>query len=304
VNIAGIGQSSIDYIGFIEKYPPEDTKCEVSQWHISGGGPVPTALVALSRFGMSTRFMGKIGSDEAGKIIKDGLIKEKINITYLIEQEGAHSQIAFIVVNKNNGKRTIFWSKTTAQPFKKDDLSVSFLDKINFLHLDGYEIELSVEAAYRARQQSIPVMLDAGRMRDDLYNLIPLCDYVVCSEQFSYVFGRNDHETTLSELLKMGVKTATVTLGVQGSLTASNREKFSHLAYPVDVVDTTGAGDIFHAGYIYGLLKNWSLKETVSFASAVSALNCRQIGGRGVIPTITQARSFMKKARTLSQVST
>lgn len=300
MNIAGIGQCSIDYVGEINTYPPEDTKCEVPVWHIFGGGPVPTALAALSRFGAHTRFMGKIGNDEAGKLVRKGLEEERIDVTAMVEQKGARTQTAFIVVNKNDGTRTIFWSKTTAPPFVKEDFSPSFLKDVNFLHLDGYYCEIAVEAAHSAREQSIPVMLDAGKMRDHLYKLIPLCDYVVCSEQFSLGFARNNHETTLKELRKMGVKTATVTLGIKGSLTASEDEFFYQPPYATDLVDTTGAGDVFHGGYIYGLLKGWPLKETVRFASAAAALNCSQLGGRGGIPTVDTARDFMKKNRTLS----
>ena len=299
MNIAGIGQCSIDYVGMIDSYPPEDTKCEVSQWHIFGGGPVPTALVALSRFGAHTRFMSKIGSDEPGKLVKAGLEQEKVDVTHIVEQKGSRTQTAFIVVNTHDGKRTIFWSKTTAQPFFRKDFSPSFLKDIHFLHLDGYHPEIALEAAACARKLSIPVMLDAGKMRDHLHKLIPLCDYVVCSEQFSSQFGKSDHEKTLKELRTMGVKTTTVTLGIKGSLTASENEYFHQPSYKVDLVDTTGAGDVFHGAYIYGLLKKWPLKEIVTFASAAAAVNCSQLGGRGGIAAVDSILDFMKKARTV-----
>jgi ribokinase len=116
--VSGFGQTSLDYISVVEKYPEEDIKYEVSGWNRQGGGPVPTALVTLSRLGVNAKFMGFIGDDEAGQFIRNALAAEKVNIEHLIKIKNALSQIAFVIVNKKNGKRTIFYSKISKKPEK------------------------------------------------------------------------------------------------------------------------------------------------------------------------------------------
>ncbi len=292
--VAGIGQCSLDNLAFIDTYPSEDMKCEVTPWLAQGGGPVATALVALSRLGVSTRFMGLVSDDSTGQIIISELVREGVDISFMVKVPGYQSQLAFILVNRENGRRTIFWSRPTFGNLKGDNISDSFFSGVDMLHLDGLMLEAAIEAATAAKLKNIPVMLDVGTLRDGTEQLLPLCDYIVCSEDFSTSYCEN-HTTTLKNLLAAGAKAATVTLGQKGSITATADKYFHFPACKIKPVDTTGAGDVFHGGYIYGLLSGWPIEEVIKFATALAAAKCLKLGGRTGIPDIIEITEFMKK---------
>lgn len=155
--------------------------------------------------------------------------------------------------------------------------------------------DISLYAAKRAKTLNIPIMLDAGRMRPGMLDLARLSDYVVTSEEFAKDIGwQLTQAALLKEKEKLGVKVLTITLGEKGSITISNDEFIQLSAFRVKAVDTTGAGDVFHGGYIYGLLNKWSLKDAVTFASALAAIKCAKIGGRIGIPGLSEVKKFLK----------
>jgi ribokinase len=141
-------------------------------------------------------------------------------------------------------------------------------------------------------------MLDAGHIRDGMLELVSLCDYVVGSEEFARELVGTDDPSfpgkAIDAIHSYGVGTVTITLGDRGSMTSSEDELFHTPAFPVSAVDTTGAGDVFHGGYIYGLLQNWNIRDITTFASAFAAMKCRKLGGRAGIPDLDEVRSFLE----------
>ncbi|MEW6600805.1 MAG: PfkB family carbohydrate kinase [Nitrospirota bacterium] len=297
MKVAGLGQCSLDNLFLIDSFPEADTKIEVIDWTTAGGGPVATALVSLSRLGVRCCFHGITGDDEAGIKIRDSLKAESVDTEGLLARTRSLSQVAFIAVEQASGRRTIFWKRPSAAPLKPDELPDSFLDHADFLLIDGLMTEASFYAARKARKMNIPVMLDAGRMREGMIELARMCDYVVASEQFGRELvsgsGPFDPEEAVRLMNPSGAKASTITLGSKGSITITGNEIFRTPAFNVDVVDTTGAGDVFHGGYIFGLLKKWDIKEVLRFASAFAALKCRRPGGRAGIPTLRETEDFM-----------
>jgi sulfofructose kinase len=293
--VTGIGQCSLDHLALIDIYPPADTKKEILELHEQGGGPVATALVALSRWGVKCRFHGVVGDDDAGKKIQLSLIEEGVAVSGLVVRKKAVSQVAFIAIEKETATRTIFWRSPGGRLLQPEELGADFLDGSALLLLDGLMKDVSIYAAEKAREYGIPIMLDAGRLRAGMPDLMKLSDYVVASEEFARDLGWDPcRETLLREREKLGVKVLTVTLGERGSMTASSDNDYIEIpAFQVHAVDTTGAGDVFHGGYIYGLLKNWSIKETVTFASAAAAMKCAKIGGRYGIPRLSEVKEFL-----------
>ncbi len=299
MTVTGIGQCSLDYLALMDKYPAVDTKKEILELHEQGGGPVATALVALSRWGVKCRFYGIIGDDHEGKKILRSLVDEGVSVPGLVLREKTASQVAFIAVEKDTAKRTIFWRRPTGRPLQPEELGADFLDDSALLLLDGLMGEVSLYAAKRAKDCGVPVMLDAGRLRAGMTELLKLADYVVASEEFAKDIGLDPcRETLLRERKNLGLKILTITLGERGSITASSENEYIEMpAFRVHAVDTTGAGDVFHSGYIYGLLRNWSLRETVAFATAAAAMKCTRIGGRYGIPGLSEAKEFLIERR-------
>lgn len=297
MKVVGLGQCALDHTFIIDSFPQPDTKKEVLDWQISGGGPVATALVSLARLGIQCSFYGITGDDEAGDKIRNSLETEGVDVSGLITRPDSFSQTAFIAVEQLTGKRTIFWKRPSALPLKPDELPDNFLNDADFLLVDGLMSEASASAVKRAREQNIPAMLDAGRVRDGMVGLAHLCDYVVCSEEFAREFAAHpdgfDPDRALLTMKDFGAKAVTITLGEKGSITIAEGNIFRTPAFAVKAVDTTGAGDVFHGGYMYGLAQGWELKQVVRFSSAFAALKCRKPGGRAGIPGLDEVQAFL-----------
>jgi sulfofructose kinase len=294
MHVTGLGQSSLDYLCLVDGYPDVDTKKEVLEWYEQGGGPVATALVALSRLGVPCHFHGIVGDDDAGRKIRQSLLDEGVGVKGLVQREKSSSQMAFIAIEKSSAKRTIFWRRPSGEALSPDELGQDFLRDSDFLLLDGLMMDASFAAAKKARLMNIPVMLDAGSARPGMPELARLCDYIVASEGFAAGLGwKLTPEGLLKETGSLGVKALTITRGARGSFTVSGDQSVEMPAFKIEAVDTTGAGDVFHAGYIYGLLQGWDLERVVRFASAIAAMKCMRIGGRQGIPGLTAVMQFL-----------
>ena len=292
--VIGLGQATIDFLGVIPSFPAPDSKCELSSLTMQGGGPVATALVTLSRLGIRTAMVGMVGDDDFGLSIRDGLAKEGVDVSRLEVAGGGRSQAAFIAVHPDTGQRTIFWHpglETDLDPARVDPL---FIAQADLLHVDGLKLKASLAAARAARRAKVPVVFDAGTLREGYLELVSLTDYLICSEKFFLDFhAGQDIRHGLSRLLALGPRQAVVTVGPGGSYGFDGRIWHHQPAWRVKVVDTTGAGDVYHGAYMYGLLKRWDMPACMGFASATAALKCGQIGGRSGIPNLTQIRELM-----------
>jgi ribokinase len=294
--VTGIGQCSLDYLAVVDSYPSVDTKKEVLHWEEQGGGPVATALVALSRLGIRCMFHGIIGDDEPGSKIRRSLITDGIGVEGLIERDHAASQVAFIAIDEKTGTRTIFWKRPSGEELRPDELGSPFLHQSNFLLLDGLMKDVSLFAAKKANSLKIPVMLDAGRLREGMVDIARSSDYIIASEEFAKDLGWDgDPEILRKNLASLGSGVITITLGKRGSITYLNNEMIHIPAFDVETVDTTGAGDVFHGGYVFGLLNGWNVEDTVRFASAMAAMKCTKIGGRAGIPTFEGVIQFLSE---------
>ncbi len=300
MRVVGIGQCSWDYLAMVDSFPDNDTKAEVSDWQEQGGGPVATALVTLARLGIPCDFHGVVGDDPEGEKIRESLHNEGIGISGLVRREQALSQKAFIAIEKRSAKRTIFWERPSGMPLLPAELPEYPFDDCCFLLLDGLMSEISLFATEKARDLGIPVMLDAGKVRPGMLETAGLCDYLVASEQFARDLGWTGTPADFQQQAKeLGAPVVTITLGAQGSITFRNSEIITTPAFQVKALDTTGAGDVFHGAYIFGLLRGLDLADTIRFASAVAAMKCRHIGGRSGIPDIPEALRFLTESGTI-----
>ena len=293
--VVGLGQCCIDYLGAVTDYPAINEKEEVNNLTIQGGGPVATAMVTLSRLGASTAFIGKISDDYFGDLIKGGFTSEFVNIDHIIVEKDKRSQFAFIVIEKETGKRTVLWSRATVTPLRSEEINRGVINTAKVLLLDGLMKEGSMVAAGYAREAGVTIVVDAGSMRESVLELVNLSDYFIASEDFARQFSHgNDPKAAAMELLGLGAKTVIVTLGEKGSICVTPESYFYQPAFKIEVVDTTGCGDVFHGAFIFGLIQNWDLNETMRFASATAALKCREIGGRTAIPDLRDVEEFLE----------
>ncbi len=291
----GLGQCSLDEIAVVSDFPAEDSKPEAKELLTQGGGPVATALVTLARFGVTSNFMGVIGDDDAGMAIKKGLIAEGISTKGLITRKGTTSQRACIIVNIGNSSRTVIWQRASATPLAPAEIRTELIKNASILLLDGLMKDASLAAAEFAKDSGVPILLDAGSMRPGMMELAKVSDYIVASESFARAVASSPVKA-LKELraLNPQAKAITITLGKEGSITCAKGKRIFREAYKINVIDTTGAGDVFHGGFAYAVINGWTIEKTIEFASAVAALKCQQPGGRTAIPTVKKALKLTK----------
>ncbi|MFC2140297.1 carbohydrate kinase family protein [Candidatus Auribacterota bacterium] len=285
IQVLGLGQCSLDYLGKVPLYPPPDIKCEFKGLTIQGGGPVATALVALSRWGISCSFMGVVGDDYFGESIKTALTGEGIDTKGLLVRQGYSSQFAFIVAEPKIARRTIFWQQPTGKPIQPEKIDESFFTGVNLFHTDGLFTEASIAAAKMAQKKGIPVMVDAGSMREGMLELAMHSDYFITSKIFAQaLIQKDDFVGVCHKLASLGPKVVGVTLGEKGYVALSGDQLIKGPAYEVDAVDTTGCGDVFHAGVVYGVLSGWKIEKSLRFAAWSAAQVSLHLGGRTGIP--------------------
>jgi len=293
-DVVGLGICAVDYLCRLPHYPHLDEKTELTEFSMQGGGPVPTALVTLARLGAKVSYLGKVGDDEGGRFVKESLEREGVDSHGLVVSSGDRTPRAFVWIDGSSGLRSISADRTGLRNLQPKEISQDLIASGRYLLIDGKETEAALRAARWSRQSGAEVVLDVGSRRDKMEQLLGLTDYLVVSESFALQFGETAAEEAAARFLfGFGPKVVVVTLGHKGSVCLSREGLFRQRAFTVPVVDTTGAGDVFHGAFLYGLLRDWKLRRTVRFASAVAAIKCGKMGGQVGIPTLVQTEEFL-----------
>ncbi len=294
-DVVGLGYTATDYLTIVPRLPELDSKLEARCLSIQGGGPVATALVTVRRLGHRPLYIGKVGDDDFGRFMLSELQRERVDVTHVVCEKGSTSQFAFIMVDESEGHRTIVWTRGSVSTLRRGEANLAPLERCRCLLLDDLETEAGLEAAGRARELGVPIVLDAGSLRQGMDELIPLCDYVVGSKRFGEQYaGNEDPLSAAKRIHEMTGRTTVITAGQLGSFCASPDGSFRQEAFRVKAVDTTGAGDVFHGAFVVGILRGWELGRVLEFSSAVAAMKCTQLGGRPGIPDFEQTIEFLK----------
>lgn len=298
IKVVGLGQASVDFLGRTSSFPRENEKSELQNLQRQCGGPASTALVTLARLGIRTSFLGSVSDDFFGQEIVRGLQKEGVDFSFLTIRSGHTSQFAFIAISPPNASRTIFWHRGSVPPLKREEVRLAHFPRARILHVDGLMLEPSIEAARQAREMGWTVVMDGGTMREGSPDLVRLVDILVASEDFAraLVGPRAPMEKALEAITRMGAGKAVITLGAKGSIGSEEGKIIFQRSFPVEAVDTTGAGDVYHGAYIYGVLQGWDMAASMRFASAAAAMKCCSIGAREGIPRLEEVLNFMEQA--------
>jgi len=296
-DVVGMGLNSVDFLSLVSRYPESNSKTEILRFERSGGGQVATALVALSRWGIKTKYIGKVGSDELGQISLESLQQEGVDVSSVTTEPDTPTQLGNIIVEATSGDRTILWRRDKRLMFREGELRKEEVCSGKLIHLDGHDIRSAIQCARWAKEEGIPTVIDIDKVESLTPELIRDINFVVTSSRFPSLFtGISDREKALLELQRHTRGFLCTTLGPEGAIALVDGEILYAHGFQVDVVDTTGAGDVFHGGFIYGLLQNWEVTEILRFANAVAALKCRALGGRRGIPSLGEVLKFLKAA--------
>jgi sulfofructose kinase len=293
VDLVGVGLNATDTLIPLQNYPTRGSKVEYSSSSILPGGQVASTVVACQHWGMRTRYVGKLGEDDAAALHHEAFARAGVE-TQIITVPGGASPHSLILVD-SDGERTVLCRRDDRLILKPSDLNRDWIVNARALHVDGYDTAAATVAASWARDAGIPVIADLDELYPGVEQLLENIDYLIVSRDFPCrLMSEPNLERALEQMQRRyGCTLTAATLGPEGVLAWNGKELHHSPAYCVSVADTTGAGDIFHAGFIYGLLQNWPLDRQLDFACAAAALNCMSVGARGGIHTVDKIEDLM-----------
>lgn len=294
---AGFGLNAVDHLVVVPEYPAFDTKMRLLEHKQSAGGQTATAMVSLQRLGLQTAYAGRFGSDPEGKFGLKSLLDEGVNCDFAEVIEDANNQIAFITIDARSGERTIVWDRDDRLAYRAEEAPAGFGSLGRVLHLDAHDPPACVRVAKDAKESGTIVSADIDNVYEGLPALLPLIDILIGSKEFPHrVTGITDERAALIELhQRYGCAIVGMTIGAAGAVVYCDGEFINSPGYraPGGCRDTTGAGDAFHAGFLYGFLTGEDLETSLKFGNAVAAMKCSALGARTALPTRSELQIFL-----------
>ncbi len=293
-DVVGIDMPCVDFAVNVDHFPDPNGGERIRELSWQGGGKVATGLVAAARLGAGCAVLGAVGNDSYGRFCDKDFIRHGIDTKHLLKREGRTTSLSLVLSNRETMGRAIIYNLGTAEKLEKNELAVDYLKNARYLHLAMLD-DVAVEAARIAREAGVKVFLDADSYSDELGDFIPMVDVFVASEfVYEAMFQDRDYEANCRKVMERGPEIVVFTFGEKGCVGLSREGYFELPAYRVEVVDTVGAGDVYHGAFLAGLLKGWTVEKTAQFSSAVSAIKCTRIGGRAAIPDMETVMRFME----------
>ena len=284
----GFGLNAVDHLIVVPEYPAFDTKVQLTEHVQAAGGQTASAMVGLQRLGMKTAYAGRFGSDPEGTFGLATLRDEGVDVEFAEVVVGARNQIAFIIIDKRNGERTIIWDRDEKLAYRAIEAPVALASRGRVLHIDAHDPPACTSLAKVAREAGTIISADIDSIYDGLPELLPLVDILVSSSEFpKRLTGITDERASLVEMkARYGCGLIGMTLGARGALLYHDGVFLESPAFdvPGGCRDATGAGDAFHAGLLYGLLTGVEVEASLRLANATAALKCRSLGARTSLP--------------------
>ena len=301
LQIVGLGMACLDVLVRLKDMPTWEQGARMSAFSFDGGGPVATAMVASSRLGARVGYIGTVGSDPSGDIKLNTLRIAGMDLSQLQIRQEPEGQIVLVFVDEETGER-VFCGLNRGFDCQADvsTLDRDYITSADYLHLDGFHYDAALQAAKWMREAGKTVVYDGGKTNgrgvpERTVELMRYVDVLICGSGFATAMTGVEGKWEAGEAaLKCGPRIVVQTEGEDGSYTTTAEgDRFHVPAFKIDVIDTTGAGDVFHGAYIVGLIHGWDLKSVAQFSTAVSALKCTKLGGRAGIPTFDQTLAFL-----------
>ncbi len=297
-DVVGFGTNAVDYLIQVPEYPTFDSKVELTDYVQAAGGEVATTMTGLQRLGLKTSYVGRFGKDAAGDFGLQELRNERVDTNFAEQIEGARTQIAFIIIDQRNGERTVIWKRDEKLHYKENECPIEIAGLGEVLHMTPHDIQACLKLAIKAKAEKTIVSIDIDSVFEGVNELLPFVDILISSSDFpEKLLGIKDKEQSLKEIKsRFGCSVVGLTLGENGSLLFCDDQFIETEGFdvPNGCKDTTGAGDSFRAGLLYGLLKGETIQESARMGNAVAALKCREIGARTALPNVSELNRILK----------
>jgi len=299
-DVVGLGASTVDVITVVDHFPTGRETQEALAMTIQGGGPVATAVVAVSRLGGTSAMIDCIGDDWAADLVLEGFRSERVDTNLIECQPGCTTSISNILVSARDGARAIMFLPGSVPELTLSEPQKAAIRSARFIHLSGRHWNANLEATGLAKEQNVKISFDGGanRFRPQLRTLVPLTDVCIVARDFAESYtGEADISKSAELLLREGPEIVAVTDGINGSWISTKEGLSVHQpAFPFPTtVDSTGCGDSYHGGFLAGLLRGFPPERAAAVASAVAAMNSQHLGGRAGIPGFAGVAQFLHR---------
>ncbi len=298
VDIVGVGLNATDTIIRLPHFPAFNSKVEFRVSEILPGGQVATAVTACARWGLKARYVGKIGDDSSGILQQTEMQKTGIEAHWIVVPH-CQSQSSFILVDEETGERTVLWKRDPRLELFPSEIQCEWVVQARLLHVDGHDCAGATRAARWARSAHIPVTADLDNLYPGVEALLENVDYAIASKEFhAQVCGQSDPFVSLpATARRFGCRLTAATLGSDGVIAWDGARFHYSPAFDLKPVDTTGAGDVFHAAFAYALLRDDELPRSLEFSCAAAGLACMGMGARGGIADLEEIEELIRNGR-------
>lgn len=298
-DVVGVGANSVDFVYRLPAAPRADSptaKLRISSHTVSCGGQMATALAACAALGLRPAYVGAVGTDDNGRRVTRELAGRGIDLSQVVTRD-APNQFAVITVDERTGERIVLWDRDDRLLLQPAEVPAALIASARLVHVDDVDEAAALRAATLARDAGVPATSDLDRVTDRTMDLVAAVSIPIFAEHVvPALTGEADPERGLRRLRQGHAGMLCITLGPRGSMMLVDDRLYVEPGIAVQAVDTTGAGDVFRAGFIHALLNGAAPAQILRFANAAAALSCTRAGALNSVPTLAEVTSFMASA--------
>lgn len=300
IDVAGFGASAVDLVYVLPAYPTPDgslAKLPIQAHFISSGGQIATAMAGCAALGLRAAFLGLTGNDAHGGRIREELARRGVDVSGATIAN-APQPYSVILLAEDQGERIVLWHRDPDARFTPDDVSraAPAMARARLLHVDDVDVQASLAAARVAREAGRMITTDIDRVTEHTTELIRVATHPILAEHVpAKLTGESDLVCALRKLRALNEGPLVVTRGAQGAIALEGDAVIEAPGFRVHAVDTTGAGDVFRAGFITALLEGRPLADVLRFANATAASSCTRRGAIASVPSRADVEALLRK---------
>jgi sugar/nucleoside kinase (ribokinase family) len=287
-----IGNNTVDHVFILPGPLATGTKLSAVSALRCAGGQAANVAYSLAGLGVRTHYVGVFGGDDDGRWTHAALADLGVHLAGCRIVADCRTHTAIVVVDQASGERTIIMHRDPGLTLPASSVRPEYVECSRLVYIDNHEPEATREAVQLAKRFGVPVVADAEESNATISAILPDVDCLIAPGNIIRdLGGRQDLVANLAEVRRMGPRCCVATLGADGAI-AIDVDGFTHVvpAAQCKAVDTTGAGDAFHAGYLAAYLKGYSVAGSLQFAARIAAAKCEVYGPRLPLERIQRLR--------------
>ncbi len=293
-DVLGVGCNSVDHVYRLPASPKADSptaKLRVSSHSTMSGGQMATAMAACAGFGLRTAYLGSVGNDHNGRLLLSELGERNVDISHVMTRE-CPNRFAVITVDETTGERIVLWDRDDRLNLAPAEIDAGLIASARLVHVDDEDQGAAITAATIARDAGVPCCSDIDRITDRTRDLVAAVSIPIFAQHvLPAITGEDDLERALRVVRRTHAGVLCVTLGAHGAMMLVGDECLSDPGFVVNAVDTTGAGDVFRAAFIYATLKGYSPRDLLRFSNAAAAVSCTRAGAMASVPSMAEVEA-------------